>query len=165
MQASKPFSNAQMTAAQQAAAAVGMVVETQNTLPTSSTIISWATAFGIALAIAILVMSVGLLRSETAADLRTLAATGATSFTRRNITAATAGALGFLGAILGTAAGYVGVMGWFMSGVQGGGLSAVTNVPIENLAIVIVGMPLLAALLGWLLAGRTQPSMARQAIE
>lgn len=165
MQSSKTLTNVQLSDAQQAAAAAGLVVETRNTLPTSSTIISWATAFGVALAIAILVMSIGLLRSETAADLRTLAATGATSFTRRNITAATAGGLGFLGAILGTMAGYVGVIGWFTSSVQGRGISALEHIPFENLAIVIVGVPLLAATLGWLLAGRAQSNTARQAIE
>ena len=43
-------------------------------------------------------MTVGLIRSEAAADLRTLTATGATGRTRRTLTAATAGALAFLGA-------------------------------------------------------------------
>ncbi len=165
MQSPRPLTNAQVSSARQAAAAAGMVIETRNDLPTSSTIISWATAFGIALAIAILVMSVGLIRSETAPDLRILSATGAGSFMRRNITAATAGALGFLGAILGTVAGYVGVIGWFMSSVIDGGPSAISNVPVSSLVMMIVGMPLLAALLGWLLAGRTQAGMARRPIE
>ena len=165
MQSTRPLTNAQISSAQQAAVAAGMVIETRNDLPTSSTIISWATAFGIALAIAILAMSVGLLRSETASDLRILAATGASSFMRRNITAATAGALAFLGAILGTIAGYVGVIGWFMSSAQGGGISSISNAPVESLVMILVAMPLLATLLGWLLAGRNQPNMARQPIE
>ena len=59
------------------------------------------------LALGILAMSVGLIRSETASDLRTLTATGASSRTRRTLTAATAGALGLAGAVLGTAAAYV----------------------------------------------------------
>ncbi len=79
---------------------------------TSSGVINWATVFGIAMALCILAMSVGLIRSETAGDLRTLAATGASSNTRRTLTATTAGALGLLGAVLGTFAGYVGVIGW-----------------------------------------------------
>jgi glutamate mutase epsilon subunit len=37
-------------------------------------------------------MTIGLIRSETASDLRTLTATGAGSVTRRNLTAVTAGA-------------------------------------------------------------------------
>ncbi len=165
MQSAHPLTNAQISSSRQLAAAMGMVIETRNDLPTSSTIISWATAFGIALAIAILAMSVGLLRSETASDLRVLAATGASSFMRRNITAATAGALAFLGASLGTIAGYVGVIGWFMSSAQSGGMSSISNVPVESLVMILVAMPLLATLLGWLLAGRNQPNMARQPIE
>jgi putative ABC transport system permease protein len=51
----------------------------------------------------VLAVSVGLIRSETSGDLRTLAASGASARTRRAITAATAGALGLLGAVLGTA--------------------------------------------------------------
>ena len=54
-----------------------MTVETRTSMPTSATIVNWATVFGIVLALAILAMSVGLIRSETASDLRTLAATGA----------------------------------------------------------------------------------------
>jgi putative ABC transport system permease protein len=42
-------------------------------------------------------MTVGLIRSETAGELRTLTATGASSRTRRTLTGATAGALGLLG--------------------------------------------------------------------
>ena len=63
--------------------------------------------FGILLALGILAMSVGLIRSETAGDLRILAATGASGATRRTLTAATAGALGLLGAVMGTVAAYV----------------------------------------------------------
>ena len=63
--------------------------------------------FAIAIALGVLGMSVGLVRSETAGDLRTLAATGASSYTRRTLSAVTAGALGFLGALLGTVGGYV----------------------------------------------------------
>ena len=84
-----------------------MTMETRSSVPTSAEIINWATAFGIVLALGILAMSVGLIRSETASDLRTLAATGAGSVTRRTLTAVTAGALALLGAVLGTAAGYV----------------------------------------------------------
>ena len=40
--------------------------------------------FGIALALGILAMSIGLIRSESARDLRTLTAAGAGSMTRRS---------------------------------------------------------------------------------
>src|SRR5487761_1336211 len=60
----------------------------------SSEILTWATVFGILLALSILAMSVGLIRSETASDLRTLAATGpgprVTEPRRRTVPAAAA---------------------------------------------------------------------------
>ena len=82
-----------------------MTIETKNSIPASSEIVNWATVFGIVLALGILAMSVGLIRSETASDLRTLTATGASGWTRRTLTAVTAGALGLTGAVLGTAGG------------------------------------------------------------
>jgi putative ABC transport system permease protein len=119
--------------------------------------------FGIALALAILAMSVGLIRSEAASDLRTLAATGASGTTRRNLTATTAGALGFTGAVLGIVGGYVGTAGWFRTNSFNGGLGAIfTTVPVTNLLIILVAMPLVAAIGGWLLAGRQPRDLGHQ---
>jgi putative ABC transport system permease protein len=67
-------------------------IETRNDEPTSAEVVNWATAFGIVLALCILGMSLGLIRSEAAADLRTLTAAGASGYTRRALTSATAGA-------------------------------------------------------------------------
>ena len=155
---------AQITNARLTAAGAGLTIETRNSAPSSAEITNWATVFGIVLALGILAMSVGLIRSETAGDLRTLAATGASGSTRRALTAATAGALALLGAVLGTVVAYVGVLA-YASDNQLDGLSELSSVPIANLAIIIVGMPLLAALVGWLLAGREPPAIARQPIE
>jgi putative ABC transport system permease protein len=110
-------------------------------------------------------MSVGLIRSETSGDLRTLAATGASSYTRRTITAATAAALGLLGAILGTFAGYIAVIGWLRAHSLHGGLSSLGNVPVANLLTIVLGLPLMAAAVSWLLAGRQPAAMSRQPIE
>jgi putative ABC transport system permease protein len=52
-----------------------------------------ATAAGLLVALGVLAMTVGLIRSESAPDLRTLTAAGARSTTRRTITGATAAAL------------------------------------------------------------------------
>jgi putative ABC transport system permease protein len=139
-----------------------MSIETKNSQPSSSVIINWATVFGMVLALGVLAMTVGLLRSETAGDLRTLAATGASSSTRRALTAATAGALGLVGAVLGTVAGYVAVIGYIRSNSLNGGISALGSVPVENLVIILVGIPLIAAAAAWLFAGREPLAMARQ---
>ena len=155
----------QIKTAQQAAATAGMSAESKNDAPTSAEVENWATVFGVALALAILAMSVGLIRSETARDLRTLTATGAGTFSRRALTAATAGALGFIGALLGTAAGYLGVIGWIRSNALEGGIAPLGHVPVANLLLVLVGMPLVAVAAGWLLGGREPRAMAHQPIE
>lgn len=165
LQSTQAFSAAQINSARAAASGAGMTVESKNDEPTSAEVVNWATVFGIALALAILAMSVGLIRSETAGDLRTLAATGASGRTRRTLTAATAGGLGFLGALLGTAAGYLGVIGFLRDNSLNGGVSALGNVPVANLLVILVGMPLAATAVGWLLAGRQPPAMAHQPIE
>ena len=108
------LTSAQITTAQQlAAGAAGMSVETRNSIPSLAQIIDAATIFGIVLALGILGMSVGLVRSEAARDLRTLTATGASGSTRRTITAATAGALAFTGAVVGIVGGYLAAIGFF----------------------------------------------------
>jgi putative ABC transport system permease protein len=166
IQTANPLTTAQIHNTQAAAGAAGMTVETRSSAPTSATVIDWATVFGIVLALAILAMSVGLIRSETASDLRTLAATGASSRTRRNLTAATAGALGFTGAVLGAVGGYVGSAGWFRTNSFNGGLPALVNsVPVTNLLIILVGMPLVAAIGGWIFAGRQPRDLGHQPLE
>jgi putative ABC transport system permease protein len=163
IQTASPLASGQIHTAKLAATAANMTVETRSSVPTSATIIDWATVFGIALALAILAMSVGLIRSETASDLRTLAAAGASGRTRRNLTAATAGALGLTGAVLGTVGGYVATAGWFRTNSLNGGLGAIfTTVPVTNLLIILIGMPLVAAIGGWLLAGRQPRDMGHQ---
>ncbi len=59
------------------------------------------------LALAILALTVGLIRGESSGDLRTLTATGASARVRRTLTATTAGALGLLGALLGVGGAYL----------------------------------------------------------
>jgi putative ABC transport system permease protein len=113
------------------------------------------------IALSVLAMSVGLIRSETAPDLRTLTATGASDATRRTITAATAAALGLLGAILGTAGAVIAGMAWSHSGLT----ATAGGVPATDMLILLIGLPLVAAAGGWLFAGREPPAAARQPIE
>jgi putative ABC transport system permease protein len=164
IQTAHPLTASQISRAKLTAAAAGMRVETKSSAPTSAEIINWATVFGIVLALGVLAMTVGLIRSETASDLRTLAATGASGSPRRMLTAATAGALALLGAVLGTAAAYVAALAYSRSNSLDG-LSSLTSVPAANLLIILVGMPLVAAIAGWLLAGREPPAVAHQPLE
>ncbi len=118
-----------------------------------------ASVFGILLALGILAMSVGLLRSETASSVAALTAAGATGTARRAISAATAGALALIGAVVGTAAGYIAAIGFFRTN-QLDTLSSLSSVPVTSLLLILVGMPLAGVIGGWLLAGR-EPGVIR----
>jgi putative ABC transport system permease protein len=119
------------------------------------------TAVGILVALGVLAASVGLIRSETAGDLRTLTATGASTSTRRTITAATAAALGLLGAILGMAFALVASLVWAHASLS----SLFGDVPLADVLILLLGLPLVAAAGGWLLAGREPDVIARQPLD
>ncbi len=162
---SQPFSASQIDNAERVASTSQLSVESKNDQPTSSSVITWATIFGIVIALAVLGMSVGLVRAETAGDLATLAATGASSGMRRAMTALSAGALGFLGALLGTSGGYLAMIGWLRSNSLNGGIAALGNVPVYDLLLLLVAMPVLAAVAGWLLAGREPAAMTHRPIE
>jgi putative ABC transport system permease protein len=164
IQTPNPPTAAQITNARLTAAAAGMTIETKSSTPSSAEILNWATVFGIALALGILAMCIGLIRSETASDLRTLTATGASSMTRRELTAATAFALALGGAVLGTVAAYVAAIGYAWANPLDG-LSELTSVPAANLLLILVGMPVAAGVIGWLMAGREPPAISRQPLE
>jgi putative ABC transport system permease protein len=164
IQTPSPPTATQITSARHTAAAAGLTIETKNSIPSVAVIIGWATVFGIVLALGILAMTLGLIRSETAGDLRTLTATGASGWTRRTLTGATAGALALAGAVLGTVAAYVAAIGYSWDN-QLDGLSELKSVPTTSLLLILVGMPLAAAVAGWLLAGREPAAIAHQPME
>jgi putative ABC transport system permease protein len=107
---------------------------------------------------------VGLLRSKTASSLRTLIAAGAGGTARRAICAATAGALALIGAVASTAAGYIAAIGFFRTN-QLDTLSSLTSIPVANLLLILAGMPLVAVIGGWLLAGREPSAIGRGPLE
>lgn len=156
----RPLTSEQVAAARELAAAAGLTIETQHERTSLATPMAIATAAGAVLALAILAMTVGLIRSEGAADLRTLTAVGATGRIRRTLTATTAGVLALLGAILGAAGAYVAIAALYHDD-----LDRLRGVPVVYLALAIFGMPLVAAAAGWLLAGREPSAIARRVIE
>jgi putative ABC transport system permease protein len=160
IQTPQPLTAAQIDQARRLAAAAGVSIENRSTQASLSQLRTDVTLAGVLVALGVLAMTVGLIRGETAGDLRTLAATGASSTTRRTLTGATAGALALLGALLGTAGAYVAFVAWFHNQ-----LHLLSHVPVVDLAGIILGLPALAAVGGWLLAGREPPAIARQPLE
>jgi putative ABC transport system permease protein len=160
VESSRPLTSEQIADARQVAADAGLTLEVEQEETVDARIMGIATAAGAVLALAILALTVGLIRSESAGDLRTLTATGATSGIRRTLTAATAGALALLGALLGVAGAYV-----VLAALYYDDLGYLSNVPVLYLGAAVIGVPLAAAAAGWLLAGREPPAIARSVIE
>jgi putative ABC transport system permease protein len=160
VESSRPLTSEQIADARDLAAGAGLAIETQREPTSQAKLSAIATAAGALLALAILAMTVGLIRSETAGDLRTLTAAGATSKIRRTLTAVTAGGLALLGALLGVAGAYVVVTATYLDD-----LGYLSRIPVLYVVLMVVGVPLAAAGAGWLLAGREPPAIARPAIE
>src|ERR1700685_1853344 len=155
-----PLQAAQIAAARDIAAKSGLVIESRNTQASLATIRTVATVAGALIALGVLAMAVGLIRAEAPGDLRTPTAIGAARRTRRTLTATTAGTLALLGALLGSAAAYLALAAGHRSDI-----SVLSQVPVLDLALTIVGVPAAAALAGWILAGRRPPSVARQPLD
>src|SRR5918994_2179312 len=160
VESSRPLTSEQIADARKLAADAGLTIEVQRESTSHAELSAIATAAGALLALAILAMTVGLIRSETAGDLRTLTAAGATSRVRRTLTATTAGGLAFLGALLGVAGAYVVVFATYLDD-----LGYLARIPVLYLALIVVGVPWAAVAAGWLLSGREPPAISRSAIE
>jgi putative ABC transport system permease protein len=160
VETSAPPTTAQLAAAREAAADAGLTVEVRDRQGGLGALRSGATAAGVLTALGILAMTVGLVRTEAGRDLRILAAAGATRRSRRTLTAATAGGLAVLGAVLGIGGAYLGLTAGFARN-----LGVLSPVPVLHLAVIALGLPLAATLAGWLVSGRTVPDIARQPME
>jgi putative ABC transport system permease protein len=152
---SSPLTGDQVRDARDVAAAAGLTLEARNESSAGSLRMG-AIGAGSLLALAVVAMTVGLVRSEATGDLRTLAVAGATSTMRRRLTAWTAGALGLLGVVLGAVGAYVGLASGYARE-----LGALGDVPLGELAVIAAGVPLLAAGAGWALGGREPSSLTR----
>ncbi|HEU5270937.1 MAG TPA: hypothetical protein VFU36_13515, partial [Jatrophihabitans sp.] len=160
IRAEQPLTGAQLADARHRAALAGIAVETR-TGPDHSLqrLREYATGAGVLVALGVLAMTVGLIRSESVGDLRTLTATGASGTTRRMLNGATAGALALLGGILGTAGAYLALIAWHWHH-----LGYLDRPPYLDLAVLILGLPVVAFAGAWLL-GRTPRALARSPLE
>ncbi|GIJ45209.1 hypothetical protein Val02_20950 [Virgisporangium aliadipatigenens] len=161
IESARPLTQEQLDAARDVAIAGGLTVEDRNKRGGLLALRAAATLGGGLLALAILAMTVGLIRAEAAGDLRVLTATGATARIRRQLTSATAGGLALLGGILGIGAAYTVIV----AGSSRAQLDELTRVPVVELLAIAVGVPFVAAALGWLLAGREPRSLVRVRLE
>jgi putative ABC transport system permease protein len=152
---------AQINAARQDALAVGTTIETKSGQLSLGQISEYATIGGLAIALGVLALTVGLIRGETAADLRTLTAAGAGARVRRALTGVTAGALALLGAVLAAVAACLASLAWAHSSLT----ATFGNVPWADIGLLVIGMPLIAAAVGWLLGGREPAAVARRPLE
>lgn len=160
VQTSAPPTTGQLAAAREMAAGAGLTIEVRDRQGGLGALRSGATAVGLLIALGVLAMTIGLVRSEAGRDLRVLTATGATKATRRTLTAATAGGLALLGAILGTTGAYLGLTAGFVHD-----LGRLTPIPVLHLAVIAIGLPVIATFAAWLLSGREPADVARQPLE
>jgi putative ABC transport system permease protein len=160
VESNRPLTSEQIADARELAAAAGLTIEIRREGASQAKLIVIATAAGGLLALGILALTVGLIRGESAGDVRTLTATGASSAVRRTLTAATAGALALLGSLLAVAGSYA-----VLTALYHDDLGYLSDVPVLYLALAVVGVPMVAAAAGWLVAGREPPAIARSAIE
>ena len=160
IESSHPLTAEQRSDARDLAARTGMTVVTRNDKHGLAVTRTAATIVGMLLALGILAMTIGLIRGEATRDLQTLTATGATSHARRAITATTAAALALLGAVLGIGGAYTALIAGFSDD-----LHPLTRVPSAHLAVILVSLPVVAGLGGWLFAGREPRGFARQALD
>jgi putative ABC transport system permease protein len=151
----EPLTGAQVAAARRTAADAGLTVEARDDQRALGAVRAGATAGGTLLALAVLALTVGLIRSESAADVRTLTAAGASARIRRTLTGATAGGLALLGVVLGTAGAGLGLLAVYRDD-----LAVFGRVPLGYPVALLVGVPLLAYVAGWVLAGREPPGIA-----
>jgi putative ABC transport system permease protein len=153
-----PVTDEQLADAREIAAGAGLEIEVRDAQRGLSALRTGAAALGVVLALAILAMTVGLLRSEAGGDLRTLVATGASSGTRRMLTAVTAGGLALLGALLGIGGAYLALAAGDI-----GGLGRLRRVPSAELSLLLLATPTIAAATGWVFAGREPAGLGSRA--
>ena len=138
------------------AAGAGLSVETRDTHGSLTDVRTGASIVGVLVALCILAMTIGLLRSEVAHEVRTLTAVGGTSFTRRALTASTAAALALVGVVLGGGSAYAALVAGYWPNTD-----ELHPIPVANLVAIAVGFPLLATAVSWVVGGREPAHIGR----
>lgn len=160
VESSRALTTDEVANARKAAAAGGLAIESRSSQDELATLRNGATIVGAVLALAIVAMTIGLLRGESVRDMRTLTATGAPAQTRRAVTASTATALAALGVIVSIVGSYAALVASYSND-----LSQLSSPPIANLLTLAIGLPLVAAAGGWLFGGREPATFSRQALD
>lgn len=151
------LNSADLQDAREIATQYGLRIETRDDKSNLHRIRLVAGLVGMVLALGVLAATLGLIRGESASDLRTLTATGARPSTRRGIAAVTAGTLAATGAVLGIASAYI--------GLSAGRVDHLTPLPWGDLAIIALGTPVLATLAAWVLGGKEPAHIARRPLD
>ncbi|MCB0083641.1 MAG: hypothetical protein KDE47_22030, partial [Caldilineaceae bacterium] len=148
--AERPIEPAQLAAIRRAADILGFNIESRDgfNLATLRTLRSGILIAVGLVALCMVAITVSLLQSERATDLRILTATGATTLACRTISAAMAGGLALLSAMLGTIIALTSLVTYFFTELE-----TLRHVPLLQMGVVVVGIPLLAMLVGGVLGG------------
>ena len=154
---SRPLDKADLDNAREIATRHGFRIETREDRSNLRMIRLAAGLTGTLLALGVMAATLGLIRGESANDVRTLTAAGARPSTRRGMVAITAGTLAGVGALLGIVSAYI--------GLAAGGVDHLMPLPWEDLAIIAVGAPLLATIIAWLVGGREPAAIARRPLD
>jgi putative ABC transport system permease protein len=153
----RALDDAELETAREIATRYGFRIETRDDRSNLHTIRLVAGLTGMLLALGVLAATLGLIRGESANDVRTLTAAGARPSTRRGIVAVTAGALAGVGALLGMISAYLALVA--------ARVDDLAPLPWGDLAIIVVGTPLLAATAAWTLGGREPTAIARRPLD
>jgi putative ABC transport system permease protein len=157
IESSRPVAKADLDNAREIAALHGFRIETRDDRSNLRMTRLAAGLAGVVLALGVLAATLGLIRGESANDVRTLTAAGARPSTRRGIAAVTAGTLAAVGAVLGIVSAYIGLVA--------AGVDHLMPIPWADLAIIAVATPLLATVVAWMVGGKEPPAIARRPLD
>lgn len=148
LDAHRPLTDEALRATRRAAAAAGLTIETRDDRTGLASIQLAATIVGFVFSLGIVALTLGLLRAETATDLRVLWAAGATRTITQTLSATTGATLAGTGALLGAVSAYAALAAGYTSDIQ-----QLSAVPVLHLTTLLIGVPATAALLSWMISG------------